>query len=111
MVRMNELMEKAYLYLKENNMISLTKEEFKECFTAFESAQGAYVHFYTGANEIVITALINRLLNVTKDDLDGYDNALDWLMRNNNYVYYIEELKIYLVADKTINLLIHEKVG
>lgn len=108
---MNELMAKAYSYLKENNMTPLTKEEFKERFIAFESAQGAYVYFYTGANETVIAGIINRLLNLTKDDLDGYDNALDWLMRNNNYVYYIEELKIYLVADKTINLLIHEKVG
>lgn len=81
-------------YLKAEGRIRCDYTTFQKHVAVYETPHGVYID--TPMSEDEKDSVINRLLNVTASDLDGYKNAVDWFVQQDEHVHYIEPFDQYL---------------
>ena len=85
-------------YLKSENRITCDYETFKSHASVFQTPHGVYIHKQMSENERDYA--INQLLNATSNDLNGYKNAVDWLMQQDENVHYIDSYELYIYVNR-----------
>ena len=86
----------AYNALCADDQVDCTLDEFIEQTAIHESAHSVYTH--TVMTEVQRAMNISRLLNVTSEQLFGYENGMDWLVMQDPRVTYIDSLDLYVRA-------------
>lgn len=97
-----ELTVDAYNALIADDAIECTVEEFTEQTMIHESAHSVYTH--TVMTEVQRAMNTNRLLNVTSEQLVGYENGMDWLVMQDPRVTYIDSLDLYVRAKRNTDI-------
>ncbi|MCC2248926.1 hypothetical protein JUJ52_03005 [Virgibacillus sp. AGTR] len=96
-------------YLQAKNYITCDYDTFQKSTQVYQTPHGVYIN--TPISEVERDNIVNKLLNVTTNELEGYKNAVDWLVQQNKHVYYIEAFNLYVrVCDTSkVTIIIPEE--
>lgn len=83
-----------YDYLKGQNLITCDFKTFQKGVSVFMTPHGVYTD--KSMSVIEQDRCVNKLLNATPDELNGYKNAVDWLVQQDKNVYYVQPLDLYI---------------
>ncbi|WP_454266308.1 hypothetical protein [Rossellomorea marisflavi] len=96
-----------YDYLKSENRIVCDYNTFRTFSRIYQTPHGIYIDKDMSEDERDHT--INQLLNVDAEQLLGYKNAVDWLVRKDVHVHYIEDFDLYVRVMDTTRVMIAPK--
>lgn len=96
--------KKIYKLLKKKGLVKSDLFEFENSVIIFDNPHELFDFIY-GGNEFeryldmdksIVLDLFNEVLRYTPQDLKGYTNVADRIVRNHDLVKYIEELDVYI---------------
>lgn len=83
-----------YDYLKGQSLVTCDFKTFQKGVSVFMTPHGVYTD--KSMSVIERDRCVNQLLNVTPDELNGYKNAVDWLVQQDKNVHYVQPLDLYI---------------
>lgn len=93
------LQEDAYNHLVDNQRIACDFDTFKKSTDVYQTPHGVYIDL----SGISRTSLLNKVLNVTAEELADYKNVADWLVQHHEKVRYLQEIDTYIyIHDSSI---------
>lgn len=90
------LTEELYEYLSNNKQITGSYQNFIDKCTLYNTPYSIYTSLQM--DEFDKQQMMNRLMDLTIQQLAGYQNALDWWVQNQPYVQYVPKYGTYIVT-------------
>ena len=93
------LQKDAYKHLMDNQRIACDFETFTKSVDVYQTSHGVYIDL-PGISQ---TRLLNKVLNITTEELADYKNVTDWVVQQHEKVRYLKEIDTYIyIHDSSI---------